>query len=738
MRRLFIIIILTATCLHASAFGVRTEYDYGFASLIASTYKAAGAIEDMSGKSLEQIVKEYRSASIATVGIWATKYADRKAMKDAGLLGTQENYYYRHIRYMVEKLIIPRIYCIGKFCLKYPDKAIYWGPFILDAMKKTKESCMQFQSLVCNGRLSFEDIAFPCFDERLEKIFDLAKLGNTDWTQLFEELGDFGEDFTLDDLLGDFKNAFPDIRRNITTAGSESLFRHFEEQPQKLDDILNSFKDTFNDVADGSVFRNTLESVIGNLEDSLAVTKMFKMSDYDIDHYLSDYLSNSGTMFYTQRWYIYWQDSPLNGGGREEIYEEVFDSRTMDENVFTSQLEERRKGYEKDDDYAKTGRVFLIGKDAKKPYTVADEATVHGAAAATFLVTCHDEREISKGYFDFKVNEHFDESKMNDYAYPNTGVGEKEPQDLSEAEEKMEELEGKMEDCKAQINAMQEEIDKLKARIDTCTNRTLKSQLSGEYSELLYDRMNLEDEYDEYKRQYTEIETAIEEYLIDYDEELDGPYRIVTVKNDLAHGFRIHWDDEGSWSGNTYTCYGKVVGSDVRLRFTAEVSKKRREYWFWFIRYHRAIVGVDWKLVSEEESSDVVETMPIRTDMSDAEISRAINDKRSEIQFLYPNCDVTVSLSYKEPPEKESDDEALHLLWPSDRLAVARLLDEQLVTLNSRLARLEKWLYETDSVLDILKRELWDNVRRTRYHRTWDIVLNRWMTNGRNATPRYY
>ena len=145
MRRLFIIIILTATCLHASAFGVRTEYDYGFASLIASTYKAAGAIEDMSGKSLEQIVKEYRSASIATVGIWATKYADRKAMKDAGLLGTQENYYYRHIRYLVENLIIPRIYCIGKYSLKHPDKAIYWGPYLLDAMKKTKESCMQFQ-----------------------------------------------------------------------------------------------------------------------------------------------------------------------------------------------------------------------------------------------------------------------------------------------------------------------------------------------------------------------------------------------------------------------------------------------------------------------------------------------------------------------------------------------------------------------------------------------------------------
>lgn len=734
MRRLISLLFIVSLVLPTRAAYVKVETDWGLIEASQGAFKVNGEVEDGIGSSMEELVKNYRAASLATVGIWATKYADRKAMKDAGLFGTSENYYYRHIRHMVTQMIIPRLIVVGRELLKHPEKAIYWGPFLYKMTKDVKENCMQFQMLVTNSKLTFEDIDFLTLDPRLEKIFDLTKIGDVDWKRVFDDLGNMCDEFSNDDLMSDLKNYFRNIPGDVGADGSRSIFKYLEEKPENIKDMLSAFKDTYSSIADGSIFKETLQSVIGDLKDSLAVTKLFNISEYDIDKYISDYIHNSGSTFYTQRWYIYYETVFPQSGTKEVVYEDVFDSRLTDEEAmqleFDKRLEDFRSSYENDNGI----RVYNIGKDEKKYYTVADEETVHNAASASFTVSCDNERELSKGSFNFKVNERFHESKMNDYAYPNTGVGPKQDPET-------EELEAQMDDLKIQMDAVQEQIDDLTSQIaavqqeiDSTTDPDKRRELTNKYRELTYSRNDLQEVYDNLKGKYNQIRKVVEEALIDYNEDLDGPYRIITVKNELAKGFRIHWDDEGSWSGHTYTCYGTMVNVEGSvLRFTAEVSKQRGESWFLgLIRYHRAIVGVEWKLVALESYSDVVEVMPISTDMSDEEIANAINDKRSKIQSDYPTCRVDVSYSYKEPPEKESDDEALHLLWPSDRLAMARLIDQNIVTLHSKLALLEKWLNQTNVAQDIMDR-VWGNVRRTRFNRRWDFALERWKMNAMGA-----
>ena len=59
-----------------------------------------------------------------------------------------------------------------------------------------------------------------------------------------------------------------------------------------------------------------------------------------------------------------------------------------------------------------------------------------------------------------------------------------------------------------------------------------------------------------------EVQDVYDEYQVDYNDDLEGPYRIPTLENDLAGDFRLHWDAEGFWSGHTYTRPAHIVGME--------------------------------------------------------------------------------------------------------------------------------------------------------------------------------
>lgn len=803
MKRL----ILFMVCLLSLITSVRAnwEYDYYGAMAWKVAFESNLLAEKLNEASLREIMKHYKSAEIATAGIYASKLLERKALKDAGLLATRENYYYRHIRMMVADRITPRLYLVGKELLKHPDKALYWGPWLFKICNEVEQLCMQFECVVCNGKQTFNDINFLTVNRALLQYFDLSQYGDINWKEVWNDLYNFPTNFKRRDIQADFKSVFGDVTSILSNEverlpdhAEHSFFEAIKEKPQDFQDILDSFNNVYEGITDGSMARNILESVIGDLKDSLAVNRLFDIDDYDIARYKFDYVGNSGNTYYTQRWFIYHTEggyqsqhykqkwtifhdfvfgnvpifavevysAMFDSGVTDEQtfekefrthmigitdriekgeknyyqsfnplaekvdYEATFDSYTMDENVFSSEMEERRQAYERQArENGDEKAVFSIGKDDKNYYVVADAQTVKGAARATFTATCRDGLELQKGGFNFKVNESYDDNKRNDYAFPNTGVGPKTHPDTSEYDAMLDSLENVLEDYSGKIKTLDAKIAILREKLeDESLTIQQQSDLTGQLNDAIFQRNEYENKYYNTENRYNEAMKHYAELTVDYNEDLDGPYRIITVMNELARDLRITWDDNGSWNVHTYTCYGSVPGINGKVKFTAEVSKERGESWFWFIRYHRAIVGVEWKLTAEQESSDVVSVIELDMNKSEEERAAMVNKERSRLQGDFPSCTIEVEYTYPDLPEEDSEEEALHLLFVSDRLVIAREIDERLITIHSELALLQKWLLCTNSALENFKEKLFGEVRRIHTGKKYDFALERWKT----------
>lgn len=77
----------------------------------------------------------------------------------------------------------------------------------------------------------------------------------------------------------------------------------------------------------------------------------------------------------------------------EEIYEDVFDSYSMDLGTFQRQMQARLSEFNDNEE----GYVYYIGSDAKNYYQATDEAKMKGTESVIISVTCHDGFTISQG-----------------------------------------------------------------------------------------------------------------------------------------------------------------------------------------------------------------------------------------------------------------------------------------------------------------------------------------------------
>lgn len=420
----------------------------------------------------------------------------------------------------------------------------------------------------------------------------------------------------------------------------------------------------------------------------------------------------------------------IPNGSKIIDYEALFDSRVNSEVIFEKEFEQRRKTLQDTIEYLNplTPRVeYYIEKGEKHYYEIEDATSVRDVSTASFTVTCHDEVELAKGGFNFKVNERYNSGKMNEYAYPKSPIPQKTPEDTSIWKDKMEELQGKIDKNNDQIAEYDSQEDELWAIADTTTNKNEKQKLLNQITTIRIKANNLRDENQGLQEQLEEVNKVYEDYLVDYSEDLDGDYRIPTLENDLAGDFRLHWDDKGSWSGHTYTRHAHIVGMEGGVEFIAEVSEQRREMRFLGIRYHRAIIGVEYRLVSETETSDIVDVIKLTDDMSDNEKADLINRKRNEIQQEYPSCNVTVVKSEKEPIEKDDNEDPPHLLWASDRIALARFIEYRLRQIDGQLAFIERNLFVKRNVLADFVKAFTQPVPRWHTGSPAGAALQRWI-----------
>ena len=306
-----ILSILTFVCTLAvptvRAQVARVNIDTPTIAAMSTSYGTESVAEMYYKSQIQDILDHYTTAEVAAAGIFSSKYLDRKALTDLGILSDRtENYYYRRIYNLVSAKIMPKIWTVSKMMLRQPQSAIYWGSYIMKVCTEVKSLCMQFEQVVTNASLSFRDIAFLELNKDVAALVNLSDLGNVDWKTFFDGFGDnLSGRVSKESLQQDMDKLYA-MGANLAGAGVGNLLggSSFNEIIQgKIPAILNAAQSTadFVESLDDGV-GTALLNLIGG-ED--AVANLFELSNYNLTEWQSLFNESSMGQYYTQRWYIY-------------------------------------------------------------------------------------------------------------------------------------------------------------------------------------------------------------------------------------------------------------------------------------------------------------------------------------------------------------------------------------------------------------------------------------------------
>lgn len=315
MKRLLVLLLYVCASIHVmEAQYVRVNYDKKTVAAMAAAYATETATEAYYSEQVKDILEKYNAAEVAAAGIFLSKYLDRKALTELGIWsdGT-ENYYYRRIYHLVSAKIMPKILTVAGQMLHSPQTALYWGSYLMKTCSEVKALCMQFESVVTNGTLSFRDVVFLEIAPQFAPLFKLSESGSIDWNTFFDDLGNIQHNFTKENLKADIDNLY-NMGVGLANAGADN-FTDAILGESSFHDLLNGKISDIARVAGNAYdlygqmeqsIGNTLLSMVGGPE---GVAGLFQTDNYNLTSWISDYLHETAGQYYTQRWYIYRRDA---------------------------------------------------------------------------------------------------------------------------------------------------------------------------------------------------------------------------------------------------------------------------------------------------------------------------------------------------------------------------------------------------------------------------------------------
>ncbi|MFR4304869.1 MAG: hypothetical protein ACLT4H_14505 [Bacteroides thetaiotaomicron] len=803
MKRLLLILTIASVALcqtvHAQYYSV--NYDTRTVAAMVAAFGTEAVAEGYYREQVDDILKHYTAAEVATAGIFAAKFLEHKALSDLGIWNSRtENYYYRRIYRMVAEKIMPKIWVVAKQMLHSPQTAVYWGSYLMKVCDDTKSLCMQFESVVTNSTLTFSDIAFLEINPEIASLLKLSETGNIDWQRMMDNFARIPGNFTHENLKSDLDNLY-NTGVGLATAGIANLGDALL-QSSSFHDLLGGKVEEIGNLYEhyGSLFEQAEHDIGGLLIDMVGgpdnVAGLFNFSDYNLTAWMTDYLDEAMGNYYTQRWYIARRDqgsvslcdyypptddnSILNGGAwvrfntsdpnfypdasqreqvlansegyagwsrnrvrqlnsqnngfsysinywmsayiiskknkqtkkayayeihvskswnkEEVVYEEVFDSYSMDLNTFRAQLNVRLAEFNENED----GYTYYISSGARNYYQATDAAKLKGCESVTISVTCSDGITLGQGSTQYKcrkcgssLNAHTKECAMQ------TSVTENNL-DLSELDVLLNEANSQAANLEAQIGALENENTDLLKKISTASiedaaayrqqynaNKTRIDHLKGELAE--------------WKKKQSEYAQAKSDAADDNSVATDDYYRIPAIMQDCKAAYGLTWQDGGSWNGYSYVRKATMPNINGIITFRATVSIARKPKYFLGIKIHRAIIQIKWELTSEYTDTHVADVLTLDPGLSDAEKAKLVNDRIAEIAREHPSCKITTEYARSAPMEETPDGDVYHLLWSSDRLEIAREVDSRITRIYADLVSLEKMMHYKRSILDVMK-----------------------------------
>lgn len=833
MKRFALIIMTIATIfaqqVHAQYYSV--NFDAKTVAAMVAAYGTGTVAEAYYDEQVQNILKHYKASEVATAGIFASKFLERKALTDLGIWSSAtENYYYRRIYHLVAHKIIPKTWIVAKLMLRSPQTALHWCSYLMKVCDDTKSLCMQFESVVTNSTLSFSDIAFLEINEEIASILKLSEIGNVDWQRLFDDISKVPGNFTKENLKADLDKLYR-MGAGLATSGITNIGNALLQQNSfhelmngkvsKVIDIYEHYNGLFEQLENNA--GQTILGIVGGEEN---VAGLFKFSDYNLTSWITDYLDETAGNYYTQRWYIarrdrgsvslcdyypptddksileggewtrfktsdpnfypnasqkeqalsnseryvgwsrnrvqqlnnandgfsytinYYQSSYIIKKGKKQtkkayayeihvtkswnneeiVYEDVFDSYSMDLNTFKAQLNAHLSEFNDNED----GYVYYIASDSRNYYQATYEEKLKGCETVTISVTCSDGATLGQGTTQYKcrkcgktLNAHSKECAMKTTA-------ESEELDLSELDAMQREADNKVYALQSQISALEKENESL---IKQIANASVEEAvpLRQKYNENKAEIDRLKPELAAWQQKQEEIAQAKEEAKSDNDVQTDDYYRIPAIMQDCKTAYNITWQDNGSWNGYTYVRKGTIPNINGIITFKATLKIARKPKYFLGIKIHRAILQISWDLTTEYSDTHVVEVITLDSDMSDKEKTKQVNDRIAEIAKEYPKCKITTEYARTAPQEETKTNDMYHLLWSSDRLEIAREVDSRLTKIYADLVSLEKMMHYRRSIIDVLKDVLppVDDDQGRRLSLV-EECHDRWMENARN------
>lgn len=695
---------------------ILTVYIYSLPGLAGNVYidpAVEGALTAMYGgwygyekvgsKSWDKIAEHYTSATVAMQGIYVTKLADRNALKNARGFGSAENRYYKRIHRLVKDCILPKVLTVSSLFVRHPDKAIYWGPYLYKVTEDVKSLCQQFQIVVTNNRVTFQDIAFLTLNDDLRQLFSLAQLGDIDWRKVWDDLSDLPAGINKEVLQKEL-NQLIGIGDNIATAGVDigmELAQAFDTSGKANNDSLwtgkiKAFAVRVGHVEDALADASKLQSALQKIGKSpkQMIENLFVHTAYDIESFIYDYMENKAMgHYYKQLWYI-------EDAHHQRHYEETFDSYNESLSVFKARLEGKLKSIEADHEAVS----FYIYSDSPVYYSEADESRMHGCSAVTFTSNCGGSSKIGEGSLEWKENGDHDNDKevrenTRQYCFRSSLDSESFANDTTRINNLINRLNGEKSDLESRISVLSEDIDEL---VEQINSEQLIPDAAERLEALKIQRDALQSQLDDICYALEEAYKGKDAIMEDYSEETDEYRRIPDVMHNLETIYGIQWYAEGHWQDNvTYVRQGYMPSIKADLTFTAKVSITKPEEHMWLIgRIHRSKINVQWDLTSDYTSSDVIDRMELDVNLSDKEKQKQVNQRLHDLSSANPDCTITIdSLSYDMPEKEGGIDEPVHLLWASDRLQIARQVEYRLSKIYANLVLTEKFMYTKDNIL---------------------------------------
>lgn len=408
------------------------------------------------------------------------------------------------------------------------------------------------------------------------------------------------------------------------------------------------------------------------------------------------------------------------------VYEETFDSQTMDLETFKKKMQVRLKEYEANMidsgapehmDYINNNLQYVIEPGPERHYTLANQSKLKGIYSVTYIAQCENSLKLGEGAFSWKVNSKKQKGSLTEYS-KELAMETRGESNQNEMDQLME-LEKSYNDSLTYFKQQEEANDK---KLSEYRNKANQARLNGNtaqyrYYQNLWEELNeqqdfVKSEEQRMSAQLNDLSKAKEEYWNDLLDDADNDIkRIPWQMNVLSGYYAIRWADQGKWEGYTYTCEGYSETGRFPVKFTAKLSLVRKPSYFMGIRIHRPILQVEYSLTSDNPSSQVLETMNLDPNADPKVNEEKVNKRLKELMKDYPDCEIKIDYmkSNEVDDDDDEDEDKINLLFASERLEVAREIVDRLIYISSDLHLKEMQLHYrktlkqflTDLVLDL-------------------------------------